>query len=590
MAGKGMKIARFPSGGPPSEGYADSNTTVGHTAFSVAIKHLSGLHDDEVASLKAEVCRLRAMLQHTRGKPPAGPRAYGGPLTMVRHPLAEGCSWSPRSLEERSRELSGETGRFSPALPPNPALEHGRDEYGETDPSEPAGLKSDRSLMNSKPKGAYLASIVEAAHEDVFASASKEKRSVFHNLCSRSTLVFESVIGTVIAVNTVIIGVSTDFPWEGWLWVDAVFFAIFLVELILKIVGNGCCEFIYGVDKKWNLFEACLVLLALAELVLGVALATTHGANSGTKLMSLARIVRLFRLTRIIRLARLEIFCDLVVMIRGTLGGMRTLLWSAVVIALPLYALALFFRETLGHLKDQGNGAENFATLPASFFTMFRCVVATDCNDIEGYPIFLMVSEAYGWGYGLVYCMTTLFMAFGLFNVIVAIFVENVMGAAKTNDQLVKKQRLRDQTYLGDKMVELLMVVWDTYQKDQQVEHVRASHNLSLSQLVSLAAPMEISPALFDKLRHTSKVKEILSDLDVADEDQANLFETLDVDGSGTIDVEELCEGIAKLRGDARRSDIVGVNLQIRNLQWSLHHVMSLIESHSAASEPTTPK
>jgi len=476
-------------------------------------------------------------------------------------------------------DAAGAGSRKSPASPPDLALETCTEDVA-MDRSELALSKSERSAgnNNSKPKGAYLASLVEAAHQETFASANKEKRSCLHNFCENSVLVSESLIGIVIGINTVVIGISSDFPWEGWLWIDAVFFVIFLVEAVLKAITSGYREYVFGIDRKWNLFEASLVLLALIELILGMSLMHASNGSGGTKLMSLARIVRLVRLTRLIRLARLEIFCDLVVMIRGTLGGMRTLLWSAVVIAVPLYALSLFFRETLGNLSDSGSGAENFATLPTAFFTMFRCIVAADCNDIEGYPIFLMVSRAYGWGYGLLYCVTTLFMAFGLFNVIVAIFVENVMGAAKTNDQLVKKQRLRDQTYLGDKMVELVMVVWDMYQMEQEeVDHNPTSENLTLTQLVRLAAPMEISPALFEKLVQTKKVREILSDLDVAEEDQANLFETLDVDGSGTIDVEELCEGISKLRGDARRSDIIAVNLQIRNLQWSLHHMMSLV-------------
>mmetsp|Transcript_120049 Transcript_120049/g.299450 ORF Transcript_120049/g.299450 Transcript_120049/m.299450 type:complete len:587 (+) Transcript_120049:82-1842(+) len=568
----------------PCDDIADGCLT-GHSAFSVAIKHLSGLHDDEVASLRAEICRLQALLRsgnRIKGRPPdmSGPRAYVEPLTINPHPVAESCSWSPRSLEEERHARRGAvrvSGRTAPTPPPEPALDC-HSPPGKTDHSEIAGVNSEKPMANVKPKGAYLASIVEAAHEDVFTSAGKESRSILRKFSISPMLLFESTIGFVIVINALIIGISTDVPWRGWLWVDAAFFVIFSLEAILKVFAYGCRAFLCGTNSRWNLFEAALVLLALVELILGVVHAAADQGGGGTRLTSLARIVRLLRLTRIIRLARLEIFCDLVVIIRGTMGGMRTLIWSAVVISLTLYALALLFHETLGNLAEQGNGAENFATLPAAFFTMFRCVVAMDCNDVEGYPIFLLVSSAYGWGYAVVYYIVTLFMSFGLFNVIIAIFLEHVLGAAKTNEQLVKKHRLRDQTFLGNKMVELLMTVWDTYQKEHDVGHASTRDDLTLSELVRLAAPMEISPTLFEKLRQTSRVKEILSDLDVAPDDQANLFEALDFDGSGTIDVEELCEGIAKLRGDARRSDIVAVNLQIRDLQFSLHRLMSLVQ------------
>lgn len=170
------------------------------------------------------------------------------------------------------------------------------------------------------------------------------------------------------------------------------------------------------------------------------------------------------------------------------------------------------------------------------------------------------------------------------------------MAAAKTNDQLLKKQRLRDQAYLADKMVELLVLVWDTYQKDLGIEELQDTENMSLADLVEVASTMEITPGLFAKLRATPKVQDIFRELDVADEDQCNLFETLDADGGGTIDVEELCEGIAKLRGDARRSDVIGIMWQIRNLQVAFMGIAQRLpmppDSAQATprSAPVTPR
>merc|ERR1719157_532532 len=81
---------------------------------------------------------------------------------------------------------------------------------------------------------------------------------------------------------------------------------------------------------------------------------------------------------------------------------------------------------------------------------------------------------------------------------------------------------------------------------------------------------VQITPDFFDHLRSFTEFQELLSDLDIADEDQLDLFETLDVDGGGTIDLEELIVGIWKLRGDARRSDIVGVSLMTRSMQLAM--------------------
>merc|ERR1712203_500380 len=77
---------------------------------------------------------------------------------------------------------------------------------------------------------------------------------------------------------------------------------------------------------------------------------------------------------------------------------------------------------------------------------------------------------------------------------------------------------------------------------------------------------MEITPKMWEDLRNNAQAIEIFHDLDVSDEDQFNMFEMLDVDGDGTLDLEELLEGVAKLRGEARRSDIISVELLLRKL------------------------
>merc|ERR1712050_496485 len=95
---------------------------------------------------------------------------------------------------------------------------------------------------------------------------------------------------------------------------------------------------------------------------------------------------------------------------------------------------------------------------------------------------------------------------------------------------------------------------------------------------------IEITPEFFEDLRTFDEFQEILRDLDIADEDQLDLFDTLDVDGGGTIDLEELITGIAKLRGGARRSDIVGVGLVVRAVHLAMTDfqvtAMNMIQSH----------
>ena len=54
-------------------------------------------------------------------------------------------------------------------------------------------------------------------------------------------------------------------------------------------------------------------------------------------------------------------------------------------------------------------------------------------------------------------------------------------------------------------------------------------------------------------------------------EDIPDLFDTFDADDSGTMTVVELLKGVKKLRGDPRRSDVIGVSLVVQ----AIHELVS---------------
>merc|ERR1719346_28366 len=142
-----------------------------------------------------------------------------------------------------------------------------------------------------------------------------------------------------------------------------------------------------GKERWWGWIEAALVVQAWVEVIVPIVFRTDP-----TELFSLVRFVRLIRITRIIRVMRLQIFGDLLMMIRGAVGGVRTLFWSAVLISFPVYAMALVMRETVGNTQTPGEGGVLFKTVGQSFVTVFRCIVASDCTEVEGKPIFMLIS------------------------------------------------------------------------------------------------------------------------------------------------------------------------------------------------------
>merc|ERR1712048_691777 len=114
-------------------------------------------------------------------------------------------------------------------------------------------------------------------------------------------------------------------------------------------------------------------------------------------------------------------------MVSGVVGGMQTLLWSIFLVCIPLYFVAFVMRESAGNLPDS-DGTELFSSLGDSFFTMFRCMVGGDCSAKSGMPIFVLLTHSHGPGFAMLYMCTVFFMTFGLFNVIVSIYVDNTLA------------------------------------------------------------------------------------------------------------------------------------------------------------------
>eukprot|EP00971_Amphidinium_carterae_P314485 6251028-Amphidinium_carterae.1 len=59
--------------------------------------------------------------------------------------------------------------------------------------------------------------------------------------------------------------------------------------------------------------------------------------------------------------------------------------------------------------------------------------------------------------------------------------------------------------------------------------------------------------------------------MDVPEEERLDVFDVLDADGNGTLQLDELINGVIKLRGATRRSDTIHVLLVLRSVQEDCH-------------------
>eukprot|EP00929_Paragymnodinium_shiwhaense_P064365 TRINITY_DN3222_c1_g1_i1.p1 TRINITY_DN3222_c1_g1~~TRINITY_DN3222_c1_g1_i1.p1 ORF type:complete len:794 (-),score=107.64 TRINITY_DN3222_c1_g1_i1:152-2533(-) len=418
-------------------------------------------------------------------------------------------------------------------------------------------------------------------------------------MCDRT----DSCIAVVIMFNAITIGWGTDNPSETLRIVEHTFNGMYLLQIAFKLSVLGPRHLFGGSDRYWNCFDALLCVFALVDLLLEVAAHAQGGLNNS--LLSMLRLVRLMRLQRVLRLLRYRCFSELRLMVKGVAAGCRTLFWAIVLLSFVVYVFSLVLRQMLGDdIKNCTIGAETcnaedgtgmakylkadsidqlMGTLPRAMFTVFRCF-AGDCSSPEGTPVALVLYDVYEVGFVFPYCLAFLFVTFGIFNMIVAIFVETVLEAARQKRRVAADQ---ESILFGQQLQRLLMRFLPT-------EDGNAGAAVSywsfvrdgLQELLAIERPgrskgyggaefgMKIDRAMFVQVIRDPEVKEILDEFDICSGDGASLFDVIDADGSGELDVQELVVGLSKLRGGADKSDVVASLLGVRALQRLLREYM----------------
>jgi hypothetical protein len=369
----------------------------------------------------------------------------------------------------------------------------------------------------------------------------------------------DTVMGGVIILCALCIGISMDSDKSvAWIVVDLAFSVVFVLELLTKVQMFGLLHHYCGPSKYSNIFDSLLIFIDLLQLMIQHTLPDMVGSGMNDKpSASLLRMIRLCRLVRLLRLLRSPIFKDLFVMTAGMIGGATTLIASIFLFAIFVYVVSIVFRELFGR-QDYDNVKPYFDSVPRAMFTVFRCSFG-DCATKGGVPIFEWVHEHYGATHSFLYCLLVFIVTIGLFNVISAIFVESTMSAAAANEQQMKKDRMADQNLWNSRISIMTLCLLEASDKIISKDNI----DKELAWMVT----QTIGPEMFSKWIEDKRVMRALEDLDIHPDDHARLFDILDADNTGSMSVNEILDGIMRLRGDPRRSDIVCVDLMVRSIQ-----------------------
>lgn len=376
----------------------------------------------------------------------------------------------------------------------------------------------------------------------------------------------DAVALIAILANIAVVGARMDTEDAGYARLDVVFCLVFVFELLFRLKAHGIYGHFCGEDKIPRIFDASLIVVDTVQVALELFL-----GNDDTISASLFRLLRLGRFVKVLRVLRTKIFKDLLGMMQAIAGGGITLLWAGLFLLLLVYGCAIFCREALGTSED-ANIQEYFATVPRSMFTIFRCSFG-DCSSSAGTPIFEHVADKYGGGYGIMYCLFVFCVSIGLFNIISAIFVDGAMAAAASANLRRKQQALSNERLMALNVSRLIREVIALVCANGDT-----TLNKQLSSEVDSLLDLEVDRSVIDEIIKEPVAVEALHNLDIDPHDHDKLSDILDPDHGGTITVIDFVNGLQRLRGEPRRSDIVSVNLMIHALQDKVEEVFDRLE------------
>jgi len=305
---------------------------------------------------------------------------------------------------------------------------------------------------------------------------------------------------------------------------ELTFGVIFAVELAIKLVVVKPCKFLSSVA---NWFDVIIV----AVWVLDLAAFIDIGLNP--IFLRLARLARLLKLLRLIRTIR--IFETFHLLIGSIKASVSVLFWSAMVLLLIQMGASMMLTQLLETVMRDPAYDESlrlslwlqWGTFWRSMFTFFEITLG---NWVT--PSRMLMDKVNPW-YGFVFVVYKLTVGFAILKVISAVFIQQTMKVATTDEEIMIMQK-------------------QSQSRSLEVELHRLFNQISSSGVLTAQQ--------FREAVDMPRVQTIFAALEVNIADAVEVFDMLDT-GNGQINWPEFLSGIKRIRGAAQSIDIVRMML-----------------------------
>eukprot|EP00930_Biecheleria_cincta_P028971 TRINITY_DN20164_c0_g1_i1.p1 TRINITY_DN20164_c0_g1~~TRINITY_DN20164_c0_g1_i1.p1 ORF type:complete len:564 (-),score=86.41 TRINITY_DN20164_c0_g1_i1:21-1481(-) len=370
---------------------------------------------------------------------------------------------------------------------------------------------------------------------------------------------FDAGMGVVILANSVLIGIESNFDLQGrdltiFEFLGHLFLAIYFVELGLRwfALRMECFR------SAWIKFDMVLVFLVvltswvMAPIVAIVRLAVGQAddPSGALEFLMVLKILRLFRLARAVRL--LVQFKTLWMLVRGLLCSASTIFFTCVLMVLALYIFACLCVELISRPYQNGDDAEMsalvrkyFPNLEVSMLTLLRFVFFD--NTFEIYEPMLMRNP---W-LAILFALFLLIVSIAMMNLVTAVIVEGAIEQGKQDKEVEQEHKKQ----LIKSMIPALTAMF--YEMDED-----GNGTLTFEELQRCGDDLQ------DELMMNMKAESL-----------EELFDMIDVDGSGEVEIDEFCIGVSKIASSDQPVEFIRILKQLHGLSLAVEKQNRCVDS-----------
>jgi len=499
-----------------------------------------------------------------------GPKVTPVEITMCQSPPDSGHEPTIDSLSKASPRLEQvdlpETTCIQDAKPPkvSPRKTHPRTGFKQSASEEngvlPPCISRQAFLNDFKAVKKCIQPVTNKDHEKHTSEApgplSKRlmpivKSNNFEIFSSSVILVNCFVLGLVVERNSrsaASADVVHDLP-TGVLIVEYLMTAWFVAEVAMRMIAAGKGFFFQG-QYCWNIFDFIVVSLDILEVVVRILDSEGVWLPDFTAL----RIMRVLRIVRALKMLKIMGgFRDFRMMVQSILHSGSALFWTTVLFSFIIYVFSIYFMQQVAFFLRNTQPdpllhdklVENWGTVPKSYYTLFLCM----SGGISWVEISTPLKKIH-WVNTVMLSFYMFFMTFVVTNIVMGIFVDSVMQSAQGDREEVVEAHMNEKKSAISQLREIFLEADEDGNK-----------------MISLQE--------FHDQSKDPRVWAYLSSLGLDVSEADGLFKLLDMDGSGTIGIEEFLMGCMRLKGYAKTIDLATLMYENRRLTDHATHFYS---------------